>query len=284
MPAPASILRRSGRRADAAAGALAIVLALAACSEPSPDAYVTRTGAAVAGEPAGADARNEACQVQPGRSIPADRPVLRAREAYCGGWTQPAARVLELSGSASEADLDAIASSGLWRAWLDQRVTCAAPTRTTIAGGGSARLLACTRRAGGWPHVAIVTAGPSGPVVADGVATALPVIERLATGRVGGGGTAAAGGRSAALELAVARLSADAFGASDVGRYEQLMALGRDLNQTENFAAAEDAYRAALAAAPAAAAAARASAIEAGSGSTPVMRLAGKPRAIAIAA
>ncbi|WP_198379002.1 tetratricopeptide repeat protein, partial [Neoroseomonas rubea] len=110
--------------------------------------------------------------------------------------------------------------------------------------GGEARLLACTRRAGGWPHVAIVTAGPSGPVVADGVATSLPVIERLATGRSAG---TAAGSRSAALELAVARLSADAFSATDVGRYEQLMALGRDLNQTENFAAAEDAYRAALA-------------------------------------
>jgi CHAT domain-containing protein len=221
------------------------VLGLAACAEPSPDAYVTRSAAATAGEPAGTDARNEPCQVQPGRPLPADRQVLRAREVFCGGWTQPAARVLELAGSTTEADLDAIASAGLWRNWLDQRVACGPPTRTTTAGGTPARLLACTRRAGGWPHVAIVTAGPSGPVVADGVATAMPVIERLAAGRSGGGG--GGGGRSAALELAVARLSADAFGATDVGRYEQLMALGRDLNQTENFAAAEDAYRAALA-------------------------------------
>lgn len=223
-----------------------LLTGLAACTEPPPDAYVTRSVSATAGEPAGTDARNEACQVQPGRAVPADRAVLRAREVFCGGWTQPAARVVELQGASGEAELDALAASGLWRSWLEQRVTCGAPTRTTIAGGGSARLLACTRRAGGWPHVALVAAGPSGPVVADGVATALPVIERLATGR-GGGATAAAGGRSAALELAVARLSADAFGAADVGRYEQLMALGRDLNQTENFAAAEDAYRAALA-------------------------------------
>lgn len=223
---------------------LAALGLLAGCTAPPPDAYVTRSASATAGEPAGTDARNEPCQVQPGRSTPADRQVLRAREVYCGGWTQPAARVIELAGSAGPGDLDAIATSGLWRSWLDQRVACAAPTRTTIAGGGEARLLACTRRAGGWPHVAIVTAGPSGPVVADGVATAMPVIERLATGRVA---AAAAGSRSAALELAVARLSADAFSATDVGRYEQLMALGRDLNQTENFPAAEDAYRAALA-------------------------------------
>lgn len=226
--------------------AAAAVLALFGCTEPPPDSYATRGAAATAGEPAGNDARNEACQVQPGRATPADRPVLRAREVFCGGWTQPAARVIEMSGSASPADLDAIAASGLWRSWLDRRVNCGPPTRTTLTGGTEARLLACTRRAGGWPHVAVVTAGPSGPVVADGVATALPVIERLATGHSGGGG-AGAGGRSAALELAVARLSADAFGAADVGRYEQLMALGRDLNQTENFAAAEDAYRAALA-------------------------------------
>ena len=231
------------RRLLLATGAL---LGLLGCTEPPPDAYVTRTASGMAGEPAGSDARNESCQVQPGRGGPADRPVLRSREVFCGGWTQPAARIVEMSGSASPADLDAIATAGLWRNWLDQRVTCGAPTRTTIAGGTEARLLACTRRAGGWPHVAIVTRGPSGPVVADGVATALPVIERLATGQSGsaGGGS---GGRSAALELAVARLSADAFGATDVGRYEQLMTLGRDLNQTENFAAAEDAYRAALA-------------------------------------
>lgn len=227
-----------------AAAALAV---LAACTAPPPDAYVTRTAAATAGEPAGTDARNEPCQVQPGRTLPADRPVLRTREVFCGGWTQPAARVVELSGGTSAAELDALAAGGLWRTWLDQRIVCAPPTRTTIAGGGQARLLACTRRAGGWPHVALVTAGPSGPVVADGVATALPVIERLAAGRGGGTGAAAAQGRSAALELAVARLSADAFGTADVGRYEQLMTLGRDLNQTENFAAAEDAYRAALA-------------------------------------
>lgn len=226
----------------------ALLLAgLAACTEPPPDAYVTRSVSASAGEPAGTDARNEPCQVQPGRATPADRAVLRAREVFCGGWTQPAARVVELQGSATEADLDALAAAGLWRSWLEQRVACGPPTRTTITGGGSARLLACTRRAGGWPHVAVVAAGPSGPVVADGVATAMPVIERLAAGRSGGGGGGGAGGRSAALELAVARLAADAFGTADVGQYEQLMALGRDLNQTENFAAAEDAYRAALA-------------------------------------
>ena len=73
-----------------------LLIGLSACTEPPPDAYVTRSVSATAGEPAGTDARNEACQVQPGRTPPADRAVLRAREVFCGGWTQPAARVVEL--------------------------------------------------------------------------------------------------------------------------------------------------------------------------------------------
>jgi hypothetical protein len=95
---------------------------------------------------------------------------------------------------------------GLWRTWLDQRVTCAAPQATTLAGGVPARLLACTRKNGGWPHVALVAAGSDGPVLADGVATAAPVMEGLATGRVSAGTAGQA--RSAALEIAVRRLSA----------------------------------------------------------------------------
>jgi CHAT domain-containing protein len=222
----------------------ALLVALAACSTPPEEVFVT-TGAAraVTGQPAGNDARGEACLVQPGRAAPTDRPVAEARDVYCGGWTQPAARVMRLRGQGT-GDLDALAVGGVWRTWLNQRQVCGAPQSVRLAGGLDARLLSCTRRAGGWPHVAVVIAGPEGTVLADGLPTAMPVIERLASG--GGGGEVAAG-RSEALELAVRRLSAEAFGASDVGRFEELMALGRDLNQAENFGAAEDAYRAALA-------------------------------------
>ncbi|MBY0330445.1 MAG: CHAT domain-containing protein, partial [Acetobacteraceae bacterium] len=226
--------------------------ALAACTTPPPEAYVAGTARASAGTPAGPDAKGEACIAQSGARPPTELPVAVAHEVFCGGWTQPAARVVRLRGSSDAAQLDALANGGLWRTWLDQRVICAAPQATTLAGGTPARLLACTRRAGGWPHVALVTVGPEGPVLADGVATATPVMERLATGRSSGGGATAAGAggaqaRSAGLEIAVRRLAADAFSANDVGRYEQLMQLGRELNQADNFAAAEDAYRAALA-------------------------------------
>ncbi|WP_191085424.1 CHAT domain-containing protein [Roseococcus microcysteis] len=53
--------------------------------------------------------------------------------------------------------------------------------------------------------------------------------------------------RSGALQIAVARLAADRTGAADEALYERMMLLGRELNQAENFAAAEDAYRQALA-------------------------------------
>ncbi len=224
-----------------AAGLLTL---LGACSAPPPEAYVGR-GGGQAGQPAGNDSRGDACTVQTGRQPPADRPVRRAQEVYCGGWTQAAARIIQLSGPTTGADLDQLATGGLWRSWLDQRVTCGAPTSTTVSSGAAARLLTCTRRAGGWPHVALVIAGPDGPVVADGVATATPVIERLALGQQASGSDG--GSRSAAMQLAVTRLAADAFRTGDVGRYEELMRLGAELNQTENFNGAEEAYRAALA-------------------------------------
>ncbi|MDB5317269.1 MAG: hypothetical protein JWO24_3113 [Rhodospirillales bacterium] len=217
---------------------------LGSCSAPPPEAYVGR-GGTQAGAPAGNDSRGDACTVQVGRQPPADRPVQRAQEVYCGGWSQAAARIIQLSGSTSAGDLDQLAAGGLWRSWLDQRVTCGPPTSTTVGSGAAARLLTCTRRAGGWPHIGLVIAGPDGPVVADGVATATPVIERIALGQQPSG--ADGGSRSAAMQLAVTRLAADAFRTGDVGRYEELMRLGAELNQTENFNGAEEAYRAALA-------------------------------------
>jgi CHAT domain-containing protein len=222
--------------------ALVLPIILAACSTPPEEVFISTSSVrSIAGQPIGNDTRGEPCLVQAGRPPPTDRPAAEAREAFCGGWTQPAARVVRLNGSG---DLDTLAAGGVWRTWLGQRLACGPAQSVRIAGGLDARMLSCTRRSGGWPHVAIVIAAPNGTVLADGLPTALPVIERLARGEAG---TTIAAGRSEALELAARRLSADAFGAGDVGRYEELMAFGRDLNQAESFGAAEDAYRAALA-------------------------------------
>jgi CHAT domain-containing protein len=222
--------------------ALVLPIILAACSTPPDEVFISTSAVrSTAGQPIGNDSRGEPCLVQAGRTPPTDRPAAEAREAFCGGWTQPAARVVRLSGTG---DLDNLAAGGVWRTWLDQRVACGPSQAVRVAGGLDARMLSCTRRSGGWPHVALVISAPSGTVLADGLPTALPVIERLARGEVT---SSIASGRSEALELAARRLSADAFSARDVGRYEELMAFGRDLNQVDSFGAAEDAYRAALA-------------------------------------
>ena len=121
---------------------LLLLLALLGCARPPESAYVTATPGTGPADPAGKDARGEDCAAQRGAALPADLPVARSREVYCGGWTQPAARVVELRGTVDAARLDALAAGGLWRTWLDQRVTCAAPQATTLAGGVPARLLA----------------------------------------------------------------------------------------------------------------------------------------------
>jgi CHAT domain-containing protein len=229
---------------------LAVVLSLllASCHVPPPEAYVAGAAAtARSGTPAGNDSKGEACMVQQAGTQPADLPVLGGQEIFCGGWGQPAARLQRLRGSNAPAQLDMLATGGLWRTWLDQRLVCQAPQAVTLGNDTAARVLSCTRRAGGWPHLVLVAAGSDGPVLADGVAAVLPVLERLIAGNEAPAEGAKPQARSAALEQAVRQLAAGAFGAADVGRYEQLMSLGRELNQAESFAAAEDAYRAALA-------------------------------------
>src|SRR4051812_9838774 len=106
---------------------LLFLLVLAGCTRPPDDAYVTAAVSTGPGDPAGKDAKGEDCIAQPGAALPADLPVTRTREVYCGGWSQPAARVVQLRGPGDAARLDALAQGGLWRTWLDQRVTCATP-------------------------------------------------------------------------------------------------------------------------------------------------------------
>jgi CHAT domain-containing protein len=225
-------------------GAALLVLLAAGCALPPENDFVAATDKANAGEPVGPDARGEACFVQGGVAGAADLPIVTSREVFCGGWTQPSARIIQTRGATDPAQLDALARGGLWRGALEQRVACGEPQAATTSTGAAVRVLSCTRRQGGWPHTALVIAGTGGPILADGIATAIPVVERLAAGQA----SAAAGQpRSALLETVTRRLAAQSFSGNDIGQYERLMAAGRDLNQTESFAAAEDAYRAALA-------------------------------------
>ncbi|PWS38069.1 hypothetical protein DFH01_01830 [Falsiroseomonas bella] len=218
------------------AAAALLLLVLGACNAPPPSAFVGGGGAE--GEPVGNNTVGEACTQQ--------RHADRSADIYCGSWQQPSGRVRP-AGAGGAAEMQALATSGPWRAGLDSRFACGAPRGTTILGDAPALLMECTRRAGGWPYVALVASVGGTAWLADGVLPALPAMERAigqATGRLRAEGAAAPA--SGAEALMAERLAARAFGSNDIGTYEALMQAGTRANQAENAAAAETAYRAAL--------------------------------------
>jgi CHAT domain-containing protein len=220
---------------------LALLAVVAGCSPPPPGAYVGGAASGQAATALGQDASGEACN-----QLPGDRPD--AAEVFCGTWQQPSAVVR--GGPRGGADaLMGLATSGAWREALDERFVCQTPTQSSILGNQPALLLQCTRRIGGWPQVAMVASVDGRTWLADGILPALPVMERsigILSGRVAAS-AAANLPPSAADALLANRLAARAFGAGDVGQFDALMTLGARANLAENFAAAEQAYRAALA-------------------------------------
>jgi CHAT domain-containing protein len=226
--------------------------ALAGCTSPPQDAYVSLGTPQVAEtRPAGTDASGATCISQASRAPVLDLPVAASQDVFCGGGVLPAARIFALRGPAGPGDLDQIAAGGLWRRWLDQRVTCEAAQPLRLSDGSEARLLPCRRLQSNLVHLAVVTAGPEGPVVADGYGTTLPVVERLARG--GNRGADTAGTQATALNLAVEQALARAYGpaaasgSDDARFYDEAMRLGQEQNLAENYAEAERAYRAAVA-------------------------------------
>jgi len=216
---------------------LLVLAALFGCAQPPGSAYVggasNKTATAL-----GRDANGEACN-----QLPADRPD--SVEIFCGAWQQPAAHV---RGTAASTSLASVATTGPWRESLDARLICAAPVATTVLGHAPAELLQCKRRIGGWPQVALAAQVDGRLWLADGILPTLPAMQRaigILSGRIPA--SAAALPQSAADTLLANQLAAHAFSAGDVGDFEKLMRFGAQANLAENFASAEQAYRAALA-------------------------------------
>jgi len=220
-----------------------IVLCLVACAKPPSSAYVGGTPLAAQGNNAinlGVNASGETCN-----QLPSGTPDTV--DVFCGTWQEPAARV-SLDGPGGPTTLMSVATSGTWRAGLELRYICSAPTATSVLGGEPAVVLQCTRRIGGWPQIALAAAVGGRVYLADGILPALPVMERsigVLSGRTSA--TAAKLPPSAADALLAGQLAAHAFSAGNVDQYERLMALGARANLAEDFAAAEVAYRGALA-------------------------------------
>jgi CHAT domain-containing protein len=229
--------------------AAALALLLAGCAVPPPSAYVNNADSGSAtGIPLGKNAAGEACTAQTHGDGPS-----RIADVYCGTWQQPSGSV-HSAGPVDASSLLELATSSGWRQAIEQRFACGQPTLTTILDGVQAAVLSCTRRQGGWPHVAFVAAAGGGVSghdgwYADGVLPALPAIERAVAVQSGRekADSAPVAQSSAADALLASRLAAQAFSSGDIGQYDTLMTAGSRANQAERFAAAESAFRAALA-------------------------------------
>lgn len=170
----------------------------------------------------------------------------RSASIYCGTWEQPSARIS--SGGPGSADsLAALATNSGWRTGLDARYTCGNPAPTALLGGQPSLIMQCTRRVGGWPHLAMLTLVNGNAWFIDGVSAALPVMKQslaIMTGQ--SSGSESASRLSGADALLATRLAAQAMKSGDIGEYEHLMAAGTRANLADSPAAAERAYRAAL--------------------------------------
>ena len=214
-------------------GVVGIAGALAGCSSPPPGAYV-HDDVKAATVPVGRNTAGEACQQDGGSGDP------RA-SIYCGSWNQPSARVAVNEGPA--ASLTAIAAASPWRETVDRRLDCAPGTPTTILSGDPAVLLACTARSGGWPEVALVAQVRGRIYVADGVAPALPAIQRSIGVLSGAFTPTAAADEPVSTGLTAQRLAGATFKAGDIGQYNTLMFQATQANLSGNYASAEALYR-----------------------------------------
>jgi CHAT domain-containing protein len=219
---------------------LVLLTALLGCTRPPPEDYVggdAHTGEA-GGIALGKDSAGETCTQQAAGPAGAD--------IFCGNWVQPSGSV-QRGGPATAGQLLGLATSSGWRVGLDQRFVCADPVTTTILGGAPALALSCRRKIGGWPQAALVAAIDGRAYFGDAVLPALPVLQRamgVVSGRLAATAAPVAPG-SPAARLFAARLAAQSFGSNDISRYQALMTAGTRANLAEDFAGAEQAFRAA---------------------------------------
>jgi len=215
-----------------------MLLMLLSCAPPPPGAYLAVERAGGAGQvAAGVNDAGESC---------ARSAIGGGADIFCGAWVQPSAR-LRNGGRGVAAGLRDLATSSPWRTALDLRFACGEPATSAILGDVPALVMQCTRRIGGWPHVAIVALIDGTVWYADGVLPALRVMER-GIGELAGRLTPdTAPVSSAADALFAQRLAARSFGSDDVGRYEQLIEAGTRANLIDDGAKAEAAFREALA-------------------------------------
>jgi CHAT domain-containing protein len=223
-----------------------LALGLLGCGQLPPEAKISGTGNATAAseaQPAGTNQIGEACRYDP-IAAGLGGGIARGFNVYCGSWQQPSGRVLQAASAAPAADLARLARSSAWRAQLDERISCADPEAGTLLNAAPAALMRCTRRSGGWPHLALVADVGGQTYFVDGVPSALPALETVVAAVSGQAQPSRGGSTAASLASAIA---AHPFGSGDLDSFYLLMRLGSTANDGGEYASAEQAFRSALA-------------------------------------
>ncbi len=205
-----------------------LLLTLAACEGPPPEAYYKGKSESQ-GTAIGENATGEPCTMVTRNGGGAD--------IFCGAWQQPSARIRP---GDPASNLQALATSSSWRVELESRFACGDPRPDSA----NTLILQCSRRAGGWAQVALVTQAGGKSWLADGTPASYPTIQR-AIAQLSGGPVATT--TSAPNSAAMAEyLAARSFSAGDIAAYEGLMTAGLQANLAGRPEQAEKAYRAAL--------------------------------------
>jgi CHAT domain-containing protein len=225
--------------------ALLTVIVLLGCAQLPPEHRVSiadQGGGTTKALSAGTDQSGEACRYEP---MTADIPsgVQSGFNVFCGTWQQPSGRVFQGNAAAS-GDLAGLARNSAWRSDLEQHIACGDPENTSVLSGAPAALMRCTRRSGGWPHVAFVAAASGHSYFVDGVPSALPSLETVVASM---SGQAAPTAGASSADAIVSAISTHPFGSGDLDAFYQLMQLGTAANDDSQYASAEQAFRSALA-------------------------------------
>ncbi len=206
---------------------LALLLLLAGCQAPPPEAYAGRSHAEGDGVVIGRNAADEVCRQYV-------LPNGGGADLYCGTWKQPTARVRSLAEHGTLAE-----QANRFTAALAPRVAdCGTPEPLAFPGADAALQMACIRSASGSPHLALAAQVGDRSWFADGIPVALPVMERsigVLTGRASPETVQAAAPLPAA--------SRSLGGANDVDLYQALMRDGADANRTGNWEQAATQFR-----------------------------------------
>jgi CHAT domain-containing protein len=235
-----------------------VLLAGAAALLSACQAVQVATAPAAAPDPSlslGQNLLGEECRMEPRKGVMGDPQAVPPQDIYCGTAKRPVAALnstlLPLSFAAEgEARREGVkklaADSGVGRE-QQARLACENPAWTSPAEGVEILATPCTERAAGWSRVTVAAAIDQLLFQGDGTAATMPILERAML-RLSGRQVPAEDRFAEQQRLEVVTQGRLALVSSaDLDGYEEQAQQARLYNSTRNYAAAEAAWRRALA-------------------------------------